>query len=671
MDGALTGRTLGGGAYRVGRLLGQGAMGAVYEGVQEALGRAVAIKVLHASKGQLRQDQFERFQREAKAAAALGHANIVQITDFQWMAGEPPFLVMERLVGQSLGEAIKRNGKLPAQRVAFISAQVLAALHQAHTAGIVHRDIKPDNVFLTLLAMVNDIVKVLDFGVAKLLDEAPLTMVGAMIGSPAYMPPEQAFGRPVDARSDVYAVGATMYHALSGRPPLDARDAAEFLTKVELPVPPLAELVPGFDRALSEVVAKAMAKRPEERFPSADAMRLALMPWAKPRSPSMAELQAQVPVRSNTGSFSATRASAPPPAGPAFSQGSVAPPAGPGFMQGSVAPPAGPGFMQGSVAPPAGPGFMQGSVAPPAGPGFMQGSVAPPAGPGFMQGSVAPPAGPGFMQGSVAPPAGPGFMQGSVAPPAGAAFSQGSVASPAGPGFSQNSQASGGYPAAPPLSAPAPLVPMQGVVTGGQGSGSRSTMVIALLAGGIVLAGGVVALVFLKRPPAPPEQVVTTSTTVTATSSSELPPPDAPSAPSAPRAPTARAKGAPPPVPTVPQAPSAAPSASVAPVRNLNAPARFLQCRATGDYAPVLAHPNRVLANRTPLFRACGDLAVSCGQGTPKFSLTYTVVAGAPGAHRVSGENACFADSCFRREIAGSPFLADPKNFTVLCDFDR
>jgi serine/threonine protein kinase len=355
MDGALTGRTLGSGAYRVGQLLGQGAMGAVYEGVQEALGRAVAIKVLHASKGQLRQDQFERFQREAKAAAALGHANIVQITDFQWIGGEPPFLVMERLVGQSLGEAIHRNGKLPAQRVAFISAQVLAALGQAHAAGIVHRDIKPDNVFLTLLAMVSDIVKVLDFGVAKLLDEAPLTMVGAMVGSPAYMPPEQAFGRPVDARSDVYAVGATMYHALSGRPPLDARDAGEFLTKVELPIPALVEVVPAFDRSLSDVVAKAMAKRPEDRFATADAMRIALMPWARPRSPSMAEIQAQVPVRS-TGSYPATR-SVPPP-GPGFSQGSVAP--GPGFSQGSVAP----GYSQGSVAP--GPGFSQGSVAPPA-----------------------------------------------------------------------------------------------------------------------------------------------------------------------------------------------------------------------------------------------------------------------------------------------------------------
>ena len=299
MDGDLSGRTLGGGAYRIGRLLGQGAMGAVYEGVQEALGRAVAIKVLHASQGQLRQDQFERFQREAKAAAALGHANIVQITDFQWIAGEPPFLVMERLVGQSLGAAMARGGKLSPQRVSFIAAQVLSALEAAHRAGIVHRDIKPDNVFLTLMAMVNDIVKVLDFGVAKLLDEAPLTMVGAMVGSPAYMPPEQAFGRVVDGRADVYAVGVTMYHALSGRLPIEATGPGDFLVKVELPTATLSSILPGFDPALSAVVAKAMEKRPEDRFPSADAMRQALMPWAKPRSQSVADLSAQVPMRTS------------------------------------------------------------------------------------------------------------------------------------------------------------------------------------------------------------------------------------------------------------------------------------------------------------------------------------------------------------------------------------
>jgi serine/threonine protein kinase len=263
MSGALSGKSLGGGAYRLGRLLGQGAMGSVYEATQEAIGRAVAIKVLHAAMtGTLREDQLTRFQREARTAASLGHPNIVQITDFQWLPGEPPFLVMERLAGVSLGEVITREGRIAPTRAAFVASQALAALHAAHEAGIVHRDVKPDNLFLTPMPMVGDVVKVLDFGIAKLVDEAPLTRVGAMVGSPAYMPPEQAFGRPVDRRADVYAVGATLYHALSGALPVDARDVGEFMARVEAPVVPLEVRVPGLDPGLCAVVARAMAKLP-------------------------------------------------------------------------------------------------------------------------------------------------------------------------------------------------------------------------------------------------------------------------------------------------------------------------------------------------------------------------------------------------------------------------
>ncbi|HQY63766.1 MAG TPA: protein kinase, partial [Polyangiaceae bacterium] len=344
MDGALTGRSLGAGAYRVGALLGQGAMGAVYEGVQEALGRTVAIKVLHAARGQLREDQFTRFQREARAAAALGHPNIIQITDFQWQPGEPPFLVMERLVGQSLGDAIQR-GRLRPQRVAFIASQVLAALGAAHAAGIVHRDIKPDNVFLTVMSMVNDIVKVLDFGVAKLLDEAPLTMAGAMVGSPAYMPPEQALGGAIDARADLYAVGATMYHALSGRLPIEATDASDFLARLDQPITPLEQLVPDLDPGLTQLVGRAMAKRPEARFASAEEMRAALRPWAQPQSASSQELLAHVPSRART------------PVGGGFGTGSQAA----GFGTGSQAAGFGTGSQAAGGAPGSGAPFATGS----------------------------------------------------------------------------------------------------------------------------------------------------------------------------------------------------------------------------------------------------------------------------------------------------------------------
>ncbi len=278
----LTG-TLLGGAYRVGQLLGEGAMGSVYEGTQEALNRRVAIKVLK-TRGQLSQATLTRFAREARAAAELGHPNIVQVTDFQWREGEAPFLVMERLVGRSLREVIAQEKKLPEGRVAFIANQILDALSAAHHASIVHRDIKPDNVFLTRLAAIEDIVKLLDFGVAKLTTEGSLTAHGARVGSPAYMSPEQAAGRPVDARTDLYCLGATMYHALTGRLPFDTNDLAELLTWLESrPVPPLAGHLPNIDARIAAVVERAMAKDPNARFASAEAMKEALAPLLRPR----------------------------------------------------------------------------------------------------------------------------------------------------------------------------------------------------------------------------------------------------------------------------------------------------------------------------------------------------------------------------------------------------
>jgi serine/threonine-protein kinase len=272
-----------GGAYRVGQLLGEGSMGSVYEGVQESLNRKVAIKVLK-TRGQLSQATLARFAREAHATAELGHPNIVLVTDFQSREGEPPFLVMERLVGHSLREVISQEKRLPEGRVAFIANQVLDALSAAHAASVVHRDIKPDNVFLTRLAAIDDIVKVLDFGVAKLTTEGALTAHGARVGSPAYMSPEQAAGRPVDARTDLYCLGATMYHALTGHLPFETQNLAELLTWLETrPAPPMSTHVPSIDARIAAVVERAMAKDPNVRFPSAEAMKEALAPLLRPR----------------------------------------------------------------------------------------------------------------------------------------------------------------------------------------------------------------------------------------------------------------------------------------------------------------------------------------------------------------------------------------------------
>ena len=275
-----TGRILAG-RYRLGERLGQGGWGSVYAAVQMDLGRPVAIKVLHASVA-LAPDGLARFEREAKAAAALGHPNIAQVSDFAANPGEPPFLVMELLTGATLGAAMRQSTKLAPARMAWIAYQILAGLDVAHNAGIVHRDIKPDNVFLVAMPGVEDFVKLLDFGIAKLSGESNqhLTTTGTMLGSPAFMAPEQVRSNDVDHRVDLYAVGATMYLALSGRMPFEAATVHALLLAItEQRCVPLHVLDPSIDPALSAVVERAMHKDPNGRFATAAAMRGALEPW--------------------------------------------------------------------------------------------------------------------------------------------------------------------------------------------------------------------------------------------------------------------------------------------------------------------------------------------------------------------------------------------------------
>jgi predicted ATPase len=278
----LSGQVLGG-RYRLVRPLGQGGMGAVYEAVHEALGRKVAIKVLHASLS-WDPEQLGRFRREALAAGAIGHPNIVQVTDFSAAPGEPPFLVMDLLEGRSLGQTITREGPLLPARVAHVASQMLHALAAAHRAGIVHRDIKPDNVFLTSMAAHADVVKVLDFGVAKLQASGgidKLTAVGAVVGTPSYMAPEQARGSDVDARADLYAVGACMFHALAGRVPFETTSAPALLYAILEQAPPaVTDLRADVPAGLADIIARAMLKDPAARFASADEMRAAIEPFA-------------------------------------------------------------------------------------------------------------------------------------------------------------------------------------------------------------------------------------------------------------------------------------------------------------------------------------------------------------------------------------------------------
>ncbi len=267
--------------YRIVRKLGAGGMGAVYEAVQIALNRKVALKMLHsafAENGEI----VARFHREAQAAASLGHPNIVSVTDFGATAGEV-YLVMDHLSGQSLGQLIDRESRLSVGRTAWIASQVLAALTAAHGAQIVHRDMKPDNVFLTEVSGVTDVVKVLDFGIARFMESethSKLTATGAVLGTPAYMSPEQARGRTVDHRTDLYAVGVMMYEMLTGRLPFQATNynALLFAILEETPAP-IHSIRTDVPQVLVSVVERAMARDMANRFQSCVEMRAALEPF--------------------------------------------------------------------------------------------------------------------------------------------------------------------------------------------------------------------------------------------------------------------------------------------------------------------------------------------------------------------------------------------------------
>ncbi|HXJ21041.1 MAG TPA: protein kinase [Polyangia bacterium] len=274
----LIGRKLDG-RYAVLSRLGQGGMGVVYRGRQSHLGRFVAIKVLHEDAAAI-PEWRRRFEREAKALSALAHPNVVPVTDFGIDRGLP-FLVMELLQGKTLADLIK-EGPLPLWRAVDVARQLLRGLAFAHGKGIVHRDLKPANVFLQELPDQADHVRLLDFGMVKFLEGSgsrtlpdQLTRTGVMIGTPAYMSPDQVTGSPADARSDVYAAGAVLFELLAGRRPFVA-DTYEGCVGAHLtkPVPSLAKVRPGIARAalFQALIERAMAKKPAQRFKDADAM---------------------------------------------------------------------------------------------------------------------------------------------------------------------------------------------------------------------------------------------------------------------------------------------------------------------------------------------------------------------------------------------------------------
>lgn len=253
--------------YRLVAELGRGTAGVVWSAVHVVTSAEVALKIVVEPDPSLR----VRLLREARVCGGLRHKNVAEVYDLGETAAGQPFLVMQRLHGETLADLLARTPQLPGATAAAIGRDVARALAAAHALGVVHRDLKPENVMVTWFGEGRPWIKVLDFGMARLLQGGPgtpLTRKGAVFGTPEYMPPEQAMGQPVDARADQYAFGVMVFEMIAGTRPFKARSPLEMLQKQIREAPPkLRELAPGTPAGIEAAVERMMAKKPDDRFP--------------------------------------------------------------------------------------------------------------------------------------------------------------------------------------------------------------------------------------------------------------------------------------------------------------------------------------------------------------------------------------------------------------------
>jgi len=286
------GRTILEGQFEIRQKIGSGGMGAVYKALQPAMDRMVAVKILHP-KLTSRKDLMSRFRREARAMSHLSHPNTVRVMMYGELEDGSLYIVMEYLEGKNLNQVVRKEGPLPVERAIPVLIQSCGALQEAHSAGIVHRDLKPENIFLSTNGGLKDYPKVLDFGLAKVTERElrpgsiMLTQEGMVFGTPEFMSPEQAQGKVLDARSDVYSLATILYEVLTGKLPFDARTPMEFIQlHVTKPPIPLDERIPGkiFPPGLGNVIGRALEKDPGNRWQSAAEFAEALKPYAKGKS---------------------------------------------------------------------------------------------------------------------------------------------------------------------------------------------------------------------------------------------------------------------------------------------------------------------------------------------------------------------------------------------------
>ena len=264
--------------YEIVKLIGEGGMGFVFEAKHMAIGKRVALKLLNKDFSQ-NQEALERFQQEAKIAGSIGHLNICEVMDFGLTDEGLPFLVMELLEGESLAEILRREKKIPPDIALGILSQVLSALEEVHGKGIMHRDLKPENVFVTNLKGHGLVVKLLDFGISKVMKTGPesmrLTKTGSMIGTPYYMSPEQVRGKKnIDLRTDIYACGVMLYEMVTGKVPYGGSTYNEVIIGIiEKDYPDPRQLTPDLPEHVVDLITSSMQKNTSKRTPTVSAYK--------------------------------------------------------------------------------------------------------------------------------------------------------------------------------------------------------------------------------------------------------------------------------------------------------------------------------------------------------------------------------------------------------------